>query len=251
VLPIRRTLSVPVVIAAVTAVTLTQAAGTGVAVSEPAARVEAAQLTVAQALRGQTYVALGDSISVGYDAPTAAETFPALIARQLDMNLVLIARSGTRAAWGTSRVGDVVAAHPGLVTIELGTNDVGFSTPPEAFASQYATIVSGVSDPATRVVCIDSWLPNPQFRAIIRDTCARAGGIFVSLDGFYGVGDYHAQDGGPSVRGPNRADWFHPGAQGHAAIAQAVLAALVSERPGPTGWQPRPNAAPALSARLE
>lgn len=214
------------------ALTQTPAASTTVVAPAPRSQVAGAQLTVADELRGQTYVALGDSISVGYDAPATGDTFPALIARELDMDLVLIARSGTRAAWGTGQVAGVVAARPRLVTIELGTNDVGFSTPPDAFATQYAAIVNGVRGPATRVVCIDSWLPSPQFRAIIRDTCASAGGTFVSLDGFYFVDEFHAHDGDPSVRGPHRADYFHPGLKGHAAIAQAVLAALVGDRAG-------------------
>lgn len=223
---IRLTPLVPLLVAGLAAVTQTQAAGSILVASPPQTQVEAAHLSLAEDLRGQTYVALGDSISAGYDAPTMTQTFPAMVARQLDMHLVLIARSGMKAAWGASQVANVLAAHPRLVTIELGTNDVGFATPPDVFAAQYAVIVSGVSGTTTTVVCIDSWLPDPHFRSIIRDACTRAGGTFVSLDGFYWVGDFHAHDGGPSVRGPNRADWFHPSAVGHAAIAQKVLTAL-------------------------
>jgi lysophospholipase L1-like esterase len=213
------------------AVTQTEAAGSA-QLTAVTGSVEATQLSLAEDLRGQTYVALGDSISVGYDAPAVAQIFPAVIARDLGMNLTLVARSGTRAAWGAGQVPDVLAAHPRLVTIELGTNDVGFFTPLEAFAQQYEAILIGVTSHSTRVVCIDSWLPSPSIRAIIQDTCLRHGGTFVSLDGFYATADFHAQDGGPSVRGPNRADWFHPSAAGHAAIAQAVLAGLgVADQP--------------------
>jgi len=233
------------------AVTQTEAAGSA-QLTAVTGSVEATQLSLAEDLRGQTYVALGDSISVGYDAPAVGQIFPAVIARDLGMNLTLVARSGTRAAWGASQVPDVLAAHPRLVTIELGTNDVGFFTPLEAFAQQYEAILIGVTSHSTRVVCIDSWLPSPSIRAIIQDTCLRHGGTFVSLDGFYATADFHAQDGGPSVRGPNRADWFHPSAAGHAAIAQAVLAGLgVADQPTLTVGPFLPELPATLRARLE
>lgn len=225
------------------AVTQTEAAGSP-ALAAATGSVEATQLSLVGDLRGQAYVALGDSISLGYDAPAVGQIFPAVIARDLGMNLTMVARSGTRAGWGAGQVSDVLAVHPRLVTIELGTNDVGFSTPLEAFARQYEAILIGVSSSSTRVVCIDSWLPSPPMQAIIRDTCLRHGGTFVSLEGFYATADFHAQDGGPSVRGAKRADWFHPSAAGHAAIARAVLAALG------IGGGPRLTVASSLPASL-
>ncbi|TMG32868.1 MAG: hypothetical protein E6H93_03065 [Chloroflexi bacterium] len=177
-----------------------------------------------QGLQGKVYVALGDSISAGRYGTAPDDIFPAIVADKLGMSLNLIARSGTKAGWGVTETGAVTAAHPALVTIELGTNDVGFSTPADAFASQYDTLVAAVSAPTTRVLCLGSWLPSAGFDAIIAAACQRHGGVYVSLDGFYGVNDFHASDGGSSYLG--RTDWFHPGDQGHAAIAAAVLAAL-------------------------
>lgn len=181
-------------------------------------------------LQGKVYVALGDSISAGRFATAADDTFPALVAEKLGMNLDLIARSGTKAAWGAQQANAVVAAHPALVTIELGTNDVGFNTPTDAFASQYDAIVNAVSTTNARILCVGSWLPSPNFDAIIASACERHGGTFVSLDGFYMVNAFHAADGGSSYLG--RADWFHPSDQGHAAIAAAILSAL-GAGPGP------------------
>ena len=177
-----------------------------------------------QGLQGKVYVALGDSISNGRFATAQDGTFPSLVGEKLGMNLDLVARSGAKAAWAIPQLGAVAAAHPALVTIELGTNDVGFYTPADVFASQYETIVSAVAGPQTRVLCIGSWLPSPGYDAIIEQACLRHGGTFVSLVGFYGVNDFHASDGGSSFLG--RTDWFHPGDQGHAAIAAAVLSAL-------------------------
>jgi len=189
-----------------------------------------------QGLQGKTYVALGDSISAGRYATAADGIFPAIVADKLGMSLDLLARSGTKAGWGVVEVGAVNAAHPALVTIELGTNDVGFSTPADAFAAQYETIVNAVSTPHTRVLCIGSWLPSTGFDQIIADTCQRHGGTYVSLDGFYAVTAFHASDGGSSYLG--RTDWFHPGDQGHAAIAAAVLAALGAGPPPVVGPVP-------------
>ena len=177
-----------------------------------------------QGLQGKAYVALGDSISAGRFATAQDGTFAALVAEKLGMTLNLVARSGAKAAWALPQLGAVQAVHPALVTIELGTNDVGFNTPLDTFAAQYEAIVSGVSSPQARVLCIGSWLPSIAIDAIIAQTCERHGAIFVTLNGFYAVNDFHGSDGGSSFLG--RTDWFHPGDQGHAAIAAAVLSAL-------------------------
>jgi acyl-CoA thioesterase I len=178
----------------------------------------------ASTLQGKTYVALGDSISAGKYAVSSDQIFPARIAAGLGMRLELIARSGARAAWALPELAAIHAARPALVTIELGTNDVGFNTPPDVFAQQYEAIVAAVSAPATEVICLGSWLPSDAYDAAIRDACERHGGIFASLSGFYFVNEFHAPDGVATFIG--RSDWFHPGNQGHAAIAAIVLASL-------------------------
>jgi len=177
-----------------------------------------------QGLQGKVYLALGDSITAGRFATAQDGTFPALVADKLGMMLTVIARSGAKAAWALQQLGAVEAAHPALVTIELGTNDVGFNTPLDTFAAQYEAIVGGISSSHTRVLCIGSWLPSTAIDAIIVKTCERHGATFVTLNGFYAVNDFHGTDGGSSYLG--RTDWFHPGDQGHAAIAAAVLSAL-------------------------
>ena len=193
-------------------------------------------------LQGKVYVALGDSISAGRYATAPDDTFPGLVAEKLGMNLNLVARSGAKAGWGIPQLTAVHAAQPALVTIELGTNDVGFYTPTATFAAQYETIVNAVSGPHTRVLCIGSWLPSSAMDAIIADTCQRHGGTFVSLNGFYQVNDFHAQDGGSSYLG--RSDWFHPGDQGHAAIAAAVLSVLGAGPAPVVGPLPSPSRFP-------
>ena len=195
-----------------------------------------------EGLRGKVYLALGDSISAGRYATASDDTFPAVVAEKLGMSLDLVARSGAKAGWGITQMSAVQAAQPGLVTIELGTNDVGFYTPLATFAAQYEMIVNAVSGPHTRVLCIGSWLPSTTIDAIIADTCERHGGTFVSLSGFYQVNQFHAQDGGSSYLG--RSDWFHPGDQGHAAIAAAVLSVLGAGPAPVVGPLPSPSRFP-------
>jgi lysophospholipase L1-like esterase len=189
-----------------------------------------------QGLQGKVYVALGDSISAGRFATAQDGTFPALVADKLGMSLNLVARSGAKAGWALPQLGAVQAAHPALVTIELGTNDVGFNTPVDTFAAEYEAIVGGVAGPKTRVLCVGSWLPSAVLDAVIAQTCERHGATFVSLNGFYAVNDFHGSDGGSSYLG--RTDWFHPGDQGHAAIAAAVLSALGAGPPPVVGPLP-------------
>jgi lysophospholipase L1-like esterase len=202
------------------------------------------------ALRGKLYVALGDSISAGRYATTPDKVFPALVASQLGMTLDLVAKSGARAAWALPELATIDQAHPALVTIELGTNDVGFATPIAAFAGQYDAILSALSVPGTRVLCIGSWLPSSELDGVIADTCQRHGATFISLAGFYGDDSLHAVGGAPVYLG--RADWFHPGNSGHAAIAQAVLASLGSAptTAEPQVPQPQPAAAPGTPSVL-
>jgi len=221
------------------------------ALGQPAARVPgmatsevlgAQAAPTDQAYRGKTYVALGDSISAGRYATTPDKVFPSLIAKQLGMNLSLVAKSGARAAWALPQLATISQMHPSLVTIELGTNDVGFNTPLPEFTSQYEAIVSALAVPGTRVLCIGSWLPSTVVDAVIADVCQLHGGSYVSLTGFYGDDSLHAADGARVYLG--RADWFHPGDVGHAAIAQAVMATLGSQptTPEPEVPQPQPPA---------
>src|SRR5205807_4970813 len=171
------------------------------AVGQPAARgpamapsevIGAAATADNEGLQGKVYVALGDSISAGRFATAQDGTFPALVADKLGMSLNLVARSGAKAAWALPQLGAIQAAHPALVTIELGTNDVGFNTPSDIFAAQYEAIVGAVASPQTRVLCIGSWLPSTGFDAIIAQTCERHGATFVTLNGFYAVNEFHS-----------------------------------------------------------
>ena len=186
-------------------------------------------------LRGGSYLALGDSISAGKYAGTAASSFPDLVSKSLGMRLKLVARSGATTEWAMPQLGSLRAAAPALVTIELGTNDAGLHTPVAVFGHRYQAILSAVSKPGTKLICVGSWLPAPGYDLTIRRLCEAAGGTYVSLEGFYALNAFHAAKGASTFNGP--ADWFHPGGLGHAAIAAEVLAALAGAE---SGSAPRP-----------
>lgn len=119
-----------------------------------------------------------------------------------------------------------------LVVVELGTNDPVYDTPLDAFASDYTRLLAQLraASPTAHIVALTCWR-DPAFvttsghavsayNAIIADTLARR----VS-------GPQHCIDLGPLYLTPgyhhtSGDDTFHPNDDGHAAIAQAILAVV-------------------------
>lgn len=120
-----------------------------------------------------------------------------------------------------------------LVILELGTNDIVGSTPLSDFRAQYARLLARLraNSPTALIVGLTCW-HDPQhvtrsgsrvgeYNAIIANTLAQsndssAPSRCVNLAPLYRTPWYH-HDGG---------DTFHPNDDGHAAIAQAILAVV-------------------------
>jgi lysophospholipase L1-like esterase len=185
---------------------------------------------------------VGDSLTLGFAASAQANTYAArVVAAQGAV------RIGQDSQYGISAI--TVAAHlakneplprADAVVIELGTNDHQDETG-AAFASAYQAIVDAVraTSPHARLVCLGPWQPEdgpyPARWRVIQQVCASAGGVSVSLFALWRTWSLHGPVGRPVfLRGtagtPNVSDWFHPNDAGHAAIAQAVLAALALAR---------------------
>lgn len=173
-----------------------------------------------------TALFIGDSLTGGYFVDNQAHAFTSIVAATLHAALV-----PTSVYYGHSAVDALQAMEiqtppaTDLVVLELGTNDqedLGL------FARDYAAILTLLQRVNARVqlVCLGPWQPHDQdpYNAMVRQSCAHAGGRFVDLMPLYYNESYHGPVGRPTWLGPG--DWFHPKNAGMAAIAQAILAAL-------------------------
>jgi acyl-CoA thioesterase I len=175
---------------------------------------------------------VGDSLTVGYYASSAATTYPALVARQLGRRAVEISTAGVTAGHFAARTSYPKAS---VVVVELGTNDYEHQTPVRAFDRSYEDVIAHVrhANPSARLVCVavwngsytnPGWAPSTKYDATIRGDCT--GGKVANVSGAFEV----ASNRGPQDTGSafGMRDQFHPNDAGHAAIATSVLGALRS-----------------------
>ncbi len=122
-----------------------------------------------------TIVALGDSITEGYNAsgfakvmaPPFEPPYPQLVANTLQQRfgarvaLVNLAVAGTRAQWGLTRTDQVVAAKPDLVILAFGMND---NEPPPVFGATMRRLVAAVQAgvPQADIVLVAGMTGNPR-----------------------------------------------------------------------------------------
>ncbi len=105
--------------------------------------------------RWPAIVCLGDSITEG-DAAPADESYPAWLQQRLNAagyryRVVNAGQSGDRVAGGLARLPDVLAFHPAVAVVELGSNDPGH-TAPAIWAAQLGRIVSRLRAHHVRVI---------------------------------------------------------------------------------------------------
>jgi acyl-CoA thioesterase-1 len=122
-------------------------------------------------------VCLGDSITAGDAAPTD-QSYPAWLQKQLDAagyryRVVNAGHSGDRAADGLARLqSDVLAYHPAIAVVELGSNDPGH-TPAATWSAQLEQIISRLQARHVRVIL--GGLDEPGMAEIYRAVAARHG----------------------------------------------------------------------------
>ncbi len=160
---------------------------------------------------GGQIVAYGDSLTEGYSADVDCG-YALMLQDLVHVHVLQIAQGGYRTDQMLPRLPQVLAAHPQLVIVELGTNDERATADTAQYQRNLQTIFAALR--GIPVVCLTIW-PSPGHDS--------PGELFRYNEPIY------ANCPGPTVDitrlayGPNvdPATW-HPNDAGHLAIAQAV-----------------------------
>jgi lysophospholipase L1-like esterase len=105
------------------------------------------------------YVALGDSYTIGTSV-AEADAWPSQLVARLDPQLNLAANLGVNGYATADLIRDelpeVAALNPGLVTVQIGVNDVVRGVAESTYATNVETILSTLLDilPADRIVAV-------------------------------------------------------------------------------------------------
>lgn len=182
-------------------------------------------------LRGmsRTIMFLGDSLSVGYFATTAAEGYDQHVVAHLRESGELEAVGASRAG-GKAKAGSILGMPTDVdyVIVELGTND-SLHTMPWVYAAQYDDLVKRVreSSPRAVVICVGLWRPTWRawpYDVAVKRAAARYGATYVRMSDLYAQSDVRGPAGRKVEKGIT--DMLHPNDFGHAAIADRVIEAI-------------------------
>lgn len=122
-------------------------------------------------------VCLGDSLTAG-DAAPADESYPAWLQRRLNAQgyryrVINAGVSGDRTGDGLRRLSsDVLAFHPAIAIVELGSNDPGY-TPAATWEAQLAEIVDRLR--SSHVAVVLGGLNEPGMASVYRAVASRYG----------------------------------------------------------------------------
>lgn len=185
----------------------------------------------------------GDSITEGYYATTPDDGFAALLLDGWDAEGLRVEEAGAR-AWRIARaVDDLHDQQPGttydVAVLEVGANDVG-KTPVREWAVDYRELVVAAErgDPAL-VVCLGPWndaARSAPYDRVVGRICDGDGRVHAPLSDLYDDPALHGPVGAATDFGAR--DAFHPGDDGHAAIAARVAEVVDRARIAP--WPSTP-----------
>lgn len=197
-----------------------------------------------KARRPVTVVALGDSITQGYNASGYVQakpmqpSYPALFTTglqthfQTDVTLVNLAVAGKESGWGLSQVPKVVAAKPDLVIIAFGMNETGKT--PAKFSEQIRAIIDEVRKtlPDAEFLLVAGMAGNPEWPALrgaafpeFRDALGALCGQGVALADVTSLWLHLREHKGFADLTGNGVN--HPNDFGHRIYAQVLLATLI------------------------
>lgn len=119
-----------------------------------------------------------------------------------------------------------------LYVVELGTNDA-VRMNHSAFRQNYTQLLDRIraAAPDAALLCIGPWRPGDvaaRFDPIIKDLCEARGGVFRSISDLSQRAELKGPAGISTFGGIS--DSFHPNDQGHLAIANRMLDAVVVNR---------------------
>jgi lysophospholipase L1-like esterase len=191
---------------------------------------------------------VGASITAGTGATGRSSAYPRILSGLIErrvgpVSTRVVARPGAELAvamlWPTAYDADLIVVH-------MATNDYLQGTPLPVYRMELRALLNRLHarSPGASVACLGVWSPPTAFdraglRAtayddVVEDECGSVGGTFVPLSGIYRQADVHVP---PPVHRHRRLGeiGFHPNDAGHARIASAVYAGLVSHGvlPGP------------------
>jgi acyl-CoA thioesterase-1 len=189
--------------------------------------------SAAAGARDPLVVFLGDSLTAGLGV-NEDQAYPALVAQRLaaaghPVRLLNAGVSGDTSAGGLRRLEWLLAQHPAVVVVALGSNDGLRGLPLEETESNLRRIVTRAGEAGGRVLLLGMMVPPnygpdyaPRFAAIFPRLAKE---LAVPLVPFLleGVG------GRPDL---NQGDGIHPTPEGHRLMAQTVfpkLEAIVSK----------------------
>jgi lysophospholipase L1-like esterase len=179
------------------------------------------------------WLAYGDSITEGWSATMASGCWPAIVAREANLNMFNLGFAG--AARGELVVAETIAAQPAdLLSISYGTNC--WSRIPaslDLFKAGLRAFIQRVrvGHAHTPIVYMSPIL-RPAAEAMANDLGATLAGMREGsrevIDRLREEGDpqLHYLDGWPLVTADQLVDGVHPDDRGHAAMARAFLALL-------------------------
>lgn len=160
---------------------------------------------------GRTIVCLGDSITAGVGAAPGAP-YPDLLAARLGKEVINAGVSGDTAEQGLARIGDVLAADPWLVIVELGGNDFLQQVPPERTEAALRSILRRLIAARVVPVLVEFRVPFGSKYGEIYGRLAKEMKVPVVEDTLHDI----LLD--PALK----SDEIHPNAQGYERLAAAV-----------------------------
>lgn len=174
-----------------------------------------------------TIVALGDSLTAGYQLPPDA-SFPARLEKALrnkghQVTVINAGVSGDTSAGAFSRLGWAVPEKAKLVIIELGANDALRGINPDKTQAALEKIIVKIRDNGAEILLTGMIAP-PNLGSAYGD---RFNAIFPALARKYQTGFYPFFLAGVAARPElNQSDGIHPTAQGVDVIVAGILPAV-------------------------